>query len=155
MDQSTVTTLILGTFGIILTGYYSWHTQKLANEKMQKDLFTEFNKRYDALNEPLTQIEQNYSTLELLNQAKNPEKLKQKINDYFILCSEEFYWYHHKKRIDPIIWKSWQAGMSYWYNKVPTVKALWKQEILNNGKDSYYITDNTEFFIENTPNEQG
>ena len=147
MDNTLLATMILGGLGALITAYYSWHTKKIADEQMLKQLFTEFNLRYDLLNNYLVQIERGYPTIEQLNQAKNSEKLKQKVIDYFSLCAEEFYWHHHEKRIDPIIWKSWQSGMNYWYNNVPAIKSLWEMEVEANGRLSYYINNKTEFFI--------
>lgn len=148
MDNTLFATIILGLVGITITAYYSWHTKKIADEQMLKQLFTEFNQRYDVLNNYLFQIAQEYSTMDLLNQAENSRELKQKVIDYFSLCAEEFYWYHHKNRIDYKIWKSWYSGMNYWYNKVPAIKALWNEEVMSNGKESYYITNHVEFFID-------
>lgn len=161
MEQETIntcieagTTLILGIIGICITRYYSKHTQKIENEKMMKELFTEFNKRYDEINDHLVEIEQHFKTLAELEKAQSDihenygDFLKQKVIDYFSLCAEEFYWFHHKKRIDPIIWESWHSGMNYWYNEVPAIQDLWKKEIEANGKESYYITDETEFFVD-------
>jgi hypothetical protein len=148
------TTLILGIIGICITRYYSKHTQAIANETMMKQLFTEFNKRYDELNNYLAEIEQKYKEIDdLKNATKDGHDnygafLQQKVIDYFSLCAEEFYWYEHKKRIDPLIWKSWNAGMNYWYNEVETIKELWKKEIEANGKESYYIKGEIEFFKE-------
>ena len=116
---------------------------------MLKQLFTEFNSRYDAINNYLVQIEGEYPTLELLENAENSNFLKQKVIDYFSLCAEEFYWFYHKKRIDNLIWNSWQSGMNYWYNNVPAIKSLWDREVETNGKESYYITNHVEFFKNN------
>lgn len=149
MDNTLIATIILGSLGVIITAYYSWHTKKIADEQMLKQLFTEFNQRYDKLNNYLVEVEKHYPTLELLNNAGNADELKQKVIDYFSLCAEEFYWYHHKKRIEPLIWKSWQSGMNYWYNHVPSIRSLWETEVASNGKQSYYITNKTEFFIDN------
>jgi len=147
MDSTLIATIILGAVSIILTAYYSWHTKKISHEQMLKQLFTEFNQRYDSLNSNLIEIEREYPTVKQFEEANNME-LKQKVIDYFILCSEEFFWFYHKKRIDPLIWKSWQAGMNYWYNNVPAIKALWEKEVQTTGKLSYYITNKIEFFNE-------
>jgi hypothetical protein len=148
MDNTLIATIILGAVGIGITAYYSRQNKKIADEQMLKQLFTEFNLRYDALNNYLFKIEQEFPTIDLLDQAENSSELKQKVIDYFSLCAEEFYWYHHKKRIDILIWKSWQSGMNYWYNEVPAIKALWEEEVKSNGKESYYITNHVEFFID-------
>jgi hypothetical protein len=148
MDNTLIASIILGLLGVSITIYYSRHTKKIADEQMQKQLFTEFNLRYDVLNNYLSLIEQEFPTIELLEKAQNSKELKQKVIDYFSLCAEEFYWYHHKNRIDSLIWKSWQSGMNYWYNEVPSIKALWEEELKSNGKVSYYINSNVEFFID-------
>lgn len=149
MEPSLLATILLGSVGILITIYYSWHTKKLLHEQMLKQLFTEFNARYAELNNSLIEIEKKYPTLEQLNNAEDGDKLKQKVIDYFSLCAEEFYWFHHKDRIDKIIWKSWQSGMNYWYNHVPSIKALWEAEVRMNGKHSYYIDSDKEFFQAN------
>lgn len=146
MENTLIASIILGSTGIIITAYYSWHSKKIADEQMLKQLFTEFNNRYDLLNNYLVIIEQKYPSAELLDKAENAAELKQKVIDYFSLCAEEFYWFRHKKRIEPLIWKSWQAGMNYWYNKVPVIRSLWEKEVAVNGKASYYITNHVEFF---------
>jgi len=146
--ENLLATIILGLVGIGITAYYSRHNKKIANEQMLKQLFTEFNQRYNVLNDYLFLIEKEFPTIELLNQAENSRELKQKVIDYFSLCAEEFFWYHHKKRIDSLIWKSWHSGMNYWYNNVPSIRALWDEEVKSNGKTSYYITNNVEFFVD-------
>lgn len=148
-----LTTVILGVTGFGISVYYSKRTQKIANEKMMKELFTEFNQRYNELNNFLVEIEQKYPSLDKLKKAKSAdnaeygELLKQKVIDYFSLCAEEFYWFHHKKRIDPLIWESWHSGMNYWY-KIPSIKALWEKEINDNGKESYYIDTKKKKIVE-------
>lgn len=149
MDNSIIATVGIGVIGFAITAYYSWHTKKIAHEQMQKQLFSEFNQRYSELNDWLNEIEVSYPTLAELKKAPNAKDLKQKVIDYFSLCAEEFYWYHHKRRIDSLIWKSWQSGMNYWYQKVPAIRELWLNEVRTNGKHSYYITDEFEFFQEN------
>ena len=146
MDYNLLSTLSLAIIGTIITAYYARHTKKIAHEQMLKQLFKEFNERYDKLNDFLVEVQTHYHTIELLEQASNSEDLKKKVNDYFSLCAEEFYWYKHKKRIDKLLWEAWQTGMNYWYN-VPSIKALWEKEVAANGKRSYYITDKDEFFI--------
>ena len=147
MDFNIPATLSLTIIATGITAYYARHTKKIADEQMLKQLFKEFNERYDKLNDTLSEVQTKYSTFDDLNQAPNSGELKKKVNDYFSLCAEEFYWYKHKKRIDKLLWESWQTGMNYWYNNVPSIKALWDKEVLVSGKRSYYITDNDEFFI--------
>lgn len=150
MDYNALATVGLTIVGSLMTWYYSRATKKLANEQMAKQLFTEFNKRYAELNDFLNKIENKYPTMDELNKAEDSDLLKQKVIDYFSLCAEEFYWYHHKHRIDKIIWVSWQSGMNYWYQNVPAIKELWHRELQTSGKQSYYINDGDEFFQEKT-----
>ncbi len=147
MDSTLIATIGLGTVGLFITFYYSKQSKKLAHEQMQKQLFTEFNQRYEALNDYLIEIRNNCPTMEQLTGHPDSENLKRKVNDFFNLCAEEFFWYKHKKRIDKLVWESWQHGMNYWYNNVPAIRDLWKLEIESSGKKSYYITDKVEFFI--------
>lgn len=87
--------------------------------------------------------------MEELNKVENADELKQKVIDYFNLCAEEYFWFHHKNRIDPIVWKSWHKGMNYWYNNVPCIEQMWQDEIKANGEDSYYIGNGDGFFVKN------
>jgi hypothetical protein len=146
MEASLVSSIILGSVGLLVTVIYSRHSTKLAHDQMMKELFADFNKRYNLLNNSLHEIETKYDTTEKLDKAPNSFALKQSVQDYFNLCAEEFYWYRHKRRIDKIIWDSWQSGMLYWYH-VPAIKDMWQSEIAESGKASYYITDGREFFV--------
>lgn len=142
--------IILGSVGIGITCYYAYHSQKLANDQMMKELFRDFNARYDKINNNLVRLDEKKPNLEDLKEKADYDTYHQTIIDFFNLCAEEFYWYHHKKRIDPIVWESWHKGMNYWYNHIPAVKELWEEEIENGGKVSYYITDHNEFFTKST-----
>ncbi|MFZ1809316.1 MAG: hypothetical protein WAU36_18930 [Cyclobacteriaceae bacterium] len=139
-----VSTLILGGFGICITLYYSWRSKKLADDQMMKELFTEFNRRYDDLNDDLQIVHDKYPTSDELEKAENYAYLKNKIIDFFNLCAEEYFW-HKKGRIDDDIWISWNTGMKFWY-KVKSIKDLWQEEIKDRGLISYYITNKKDFF---------
>lgn len=138
--------VIIAVGGGLITARYSRHSKEIADDQMLKELFTEFNNEYGKLHKKLTEVEEKYNTSDKLNAAPNVEELKHAIKLYFILCSEEFFWYYHKKRIDKKIWDSWQSGMLYWYN-VPAIRELWEAEVKESGKASYYITDEKEFFV--------
>lgn len=145
MDITLLSSIVLGGFGTFITIYYAGHSRKLSNEQMLKQLFSEFNHRYDLLNSFLSQIERECPSMEQFQKHNQADLLKLKVVDYFCLCAEEFFWYHHKRRIDPLIWNSWQSGMNYWY-RIPTIKYLWEEEVKSNGKSTYYITNSKEFF---------
>ena len=114
---------------------------------MLKQLFKDFNERYDKLNDTLMHIEKFCPTYDEFKQSTINSQLREKIIDYFNLCAEEYFWYSHKKRIDEVVWKSWNAGMNYWY-KVDTIKKLWGDEIKNGGRVLYYLKDKKGFFDE-------
>ena len=144
MNISIKTTAILGGSGILITFFYNWHNRKLANDKMHKDLFTEFNIRYDKLNDNLFEIKSSVRSLDELDENTH---LKSKLNDFYNLCAEEYFWYK-KKRIDPKVWMGWEAGMNYWYNEVPVIKDAWLEELKNNGYMSYYMKPGDSFFTD-------
>lgn len=147
MDQyiKLITPVILGISGIIATVYYSRCAKYRENDKLLKELYTEFNKRYDKLNNNLSSI------VKPVDEENKMENLsitdKGIIIDFFNLCAEEYFWYQ-KGRIDNKIWKSWKAGMNYWYNhKNPIIRKLWDEETNDySGLLSYYIVKKDEFF---------
>lgn len=153
---------IIKSFGaIILAVVAAWlayrHnnlTRELSNDNLQKQLFTEFNGRYDQLNDLLQFILRfsDEEELQFLN-ASDEEKfgkftksqIRFKINDYLNLCSEEYYW-HSKKRIDNRIWNSWKKGMNDVYNQSSIIQKQWQEEIKNDGWKSFYLDKPTGLF---------
>ena len=92
---------------------------------MFKELFSEFNERYNELND-------------CLNQIRSKDKIKgddeaQILFDYFNLCGEE-YFYYKQRYIPPEVWESWLNGMKYFYND-SKIQKLWDEELELN---SYY-----------------
>jgi hypothetical protein len=144
MDATIISTIILGSVGVVLTIYYSHHSKQIARDIMMKELFTEFNRRYDELNDDLQFIHDHYRTTEELQKAENYAYLKNRIIDFFNICAEEYFWYQ-KDRIDKNVWMSWNAGMKFWY-RVPAIKDLWIEETKEEGLTSYYITNGKHFF---------
>jgi hypothetical protein len=107
-----VVTAILGLSVLGSTIIFNRSQSKIEKHRLQKQLFGEFNKRYEILNDHLETITK-YDSLEHLKDSK-PKKylfLRNKLNDYFNLCAEEYYW-HKKGRIDENLWKSWEVGMN-------------------------------------------
>lgn len=108
-----------------VTGFlYSKHSQEI---QTFRELFREFNQRYDDLNGPLYIIV-----------SRGPdEPLKDEdfafLYDYFNLCAEE-YLFFEAGWIDKRIWKSWENGMNV-FAKHPEIRKLWKTELET---DSYY-----------------
>lgn len=146
LHSSIVSSLVIGGSGMIITYYYSRHSKQLAHDRLLKELFMDFNRRYDLLFVTLCEIEHKYRTPEQLCNAENAAQLRLSVIEYFNLCAEEYFWYHHKKRIDEVIWQSWSKGMLFWYNEVPTIKDIWDREIKQFGKESYYVTNEIGFF---------
>jgi hypothetical protein len=95
-------------------------------DRFFKELFTEFNTRYNDMNE-------------FLNSVAPEQKLdlqgKQKIVDYLNLCAEEYMWVR-KGRIPEHIWQSWKNGINQ-YLKNPNIRAVFEQEKAL-WKSSYY-----------------
>lgn len=135
-------TISIGLIVAYISHRYNKHTQKMEHDRMMKDLFKEFNARYDKINHSLYEIEKKYKTLQDLE--KNP-KLEYKLNDFFNLCAEEYFWYK-KGRIDESIWNAWSDGMNDWYHGVDIIKEAWEAEIKKRGCKSYYIKHKNEFF---------
>lgn len=105
---------------------------QIENDKIFKELFTNFNSVYDAkFNNTLNRIDSNYKNKNtyILNED---EKLL--IIDYLNFCAEEYLWYK-KNRIDENVWKSWKNGMLYFMN-IPVINEF----VLNQKEqaNSYY-----------------
>ena len=117
--------LIGGGLAIIFGFCYFAQQQRLAEITLFKQLFTEFNERYDKLNDDLAKIESPQVPLTLDS--------RQKVVDYFNLCAEEYLFYsegyiHHE------VWKTWCLGMLYYIEKEPFAK-IWAEE---SDKKCYY-----------------
>jgi len=145
-----IATSIISVTGLWISFTFQKFNKGLANDKLNKELFTELNARYDKLNDSLVIIETYYKHT---NQFKElsvedrgmHQKLKQDVIDFFNLCAEEYYW-HKKRRIDPKVWEAWYSGMNYWVNEVETIRELWIKELETNGRTSYYLGINDDFF---------
>lgn len=156
MEASTLeiikafTPAFIGVVGIIITVIFSAANKNLNHQKMEKELFAEFNKRYDALNDSLTLLS-SISTLEQLRETNSfidKKTMHHLLIDYFNLCAEQYYWYR-KKRIKKLLWDSWHSGMMYYYTTHPVVRELWELEIKGGGYKSYYLKEGKNFFKEN------
>jgi hypothetical protein len=101
--------------------------QKTEELALFKELFTEFNERYDEMNEALNAIIAGPDGTPLT------PKERDRLFDYFNLCGEEFLFYR-QGYIYPEVWQAWRNGMKFFYNN-PRVKELWDAELKN---DSYY-----------------
>src|SRR5690606_31494691 len=88
-------------------------------------LFHKFNSKYDGLNEKLDEIIHSETALTV--------EQKRVLVDYFNLCAEE-YMFYKSGHIDTDVWKSWSAGMRYYYSN-SKIGEFWRQELETN---SYY-----------------
>lgn len=149
-----ICTLIITLVAIVLANRHNKLTRKLSKDNLEKQLFTEFNARYDKLNDIIQFIlELSEEDIIKYKKGKGEDKfgdytksyIKFKINDYFNLCSEEYYWYD-KERIDPRIWNAWEKGMNDIYNKSRIIRDQWKEEIKNEGWKSFYLKSPTDIF---------
>ena len=123
--------ILLGLFGTIATLYFGSIKFKIENDKLFKELFTDFNNRYDN------------NLNNLLNRIKNePEHIldnneKNIIINYLNLCSEEYLW-KSRNRIPKNVWKSWKAGIKVNLDIIQ-VKEVYNNEIDSiNGSNSFY-----------------
>jgi hypothetical protein len=123
--QSNRETLVSGTVAGALGFCYFVQKQRLDELRLFKELFTEFNGRYDRMNEKLADI---YTH----NSGNNPES-RNVLVDYFNLCAEEYLFYQ-QGYIHPAAWRSWCRGMLY-YLKRDSIRRVWDEEV---NTDSYY-----------------
>lgn len=102
------------------------------NDKIFKQLFTEFNSKYDSkFNDELEEIVKISESVENYKLSTDNEKL---IVDYLNFCAEEYLW-KTKDRIPKKVWDSWENGMVYYLNK-PIINSVIIKE--KGQKDSYY-----------------
>lgn len=104
---------------------YFVQQQRLSETALFKEIFTEFNHRYDQLNDDLMKIAEGNGVVAL--------EQRQTIVDYFNLCAEE-YLFFRQGYIIPEVWRSWCRGMIFYMSKEP-FKSLWEQEQLS---ESFY-----------------
>jgi hypothetical protein len=122
-DISLFVTVASGLIGF----FYFIQKQQLEELELFKELFTEFNARYDKLNDSLNRI--------ALEEPRKPltEEEKATLNDYFNLCAEEFLFYRRGYIYDEV-WRAWSNGMSF-YVAHRRIGDKWKEE---EKTDSYY-----------------
>src|SRR5690606_2313069 len=92
-----------------------------------KDLFTDFNERYDRLNDEMNKILRLPSNEALSNGHLDT------LNDYFNLCGEEYLFYQ-LGYIGPKAWEAWLAGIRFYYAD-GMIKKSWDRQL---GSQSYH-----------------
>lgn len=146
MTEAVIVSSILGGCGLIITIIYNYNNYKLVNHKMQKELFAEFNQRYNELNGDLNLLgNSSPSTFSHFFLAEDQARIRGVIYDFFNLCSEEYYW-KKEGRIPKKVWVSWEKGMNDIYNRSEVIQKLWEEECENGGYFSYYINKKDAFF---------
>lgn len=116
--------LIISSTGIYLSLLFFIHKQYLEELRAFKDLFTDFNKRYDKLNDEIVDI---------ANESVEEIEAKKSLDDYFNLCSEEYLFYTKGLIIDKV-WGSWCRGMKE-NLRIKQVKEYWSA---SQAEQSYY-----------------
>jgi hypothetical protein len=118
---------LLSVVGALAAFVYFLYQRHLEETKLFKELFVEFNARYDRLNSDLNRIREAPES-KLLEAGD-----KRILSDYFNLCAEEFL-FQEADYIDEKVWQSWLRGMAY-YAGQPRILAVWREEV---GQESYY-----------------
>lgn len=145
-NPQVVITLIIGFFTLIIAWRYNRSNLKISKEKLEKELFKEFNERYDILNDSLAKLssEDTLEYLKDINSLIANKKMYNVIIDYFNLCAEQYYW-KQKDRISDKIWVAWNKGMMEYY-KFPIIQQIWEDETLQDNYKSYYLNSADELF---------
>lgn len=112
---------------------YFAQQQKLAEMSLFKELFMDFNRRYDSLNDRLLQVVKSSRGFDETDRQTIDEMDRQTIVDYCNLCAEE-YLFFSEGYIHREVWRSWCRGMLWYFEREP-FRTVWKEEIAMN---SYY-----------------
>ncbi len=123
-------------FAAIAAGAYAFafavQKQNLEETKLFKELFEQFNERYDKLNDELNRI---YFDGQPADKPFKDDE-RETLYKYFNLCGEEWL-YAEKGFICREVWRAWENGMKF-FRKNPRIKKLWDDDL---GNDSYYGLD--------------
>jgi hypothetical protein len=112
--------LLLGALTAI-GGFFGFlYKQHLDQTRLFKELFVDFNRRYDRLNNDLNKIVGIHTQAELTPDERNT------VFDYFNLCAEEHF-FNEAHYIDQKVWNAWRHGMAFFFND-SRIRELWNQE---------------------------
>ena len=117
---------IAAVVGALLSLLYFLQKQKLEELRLFRDLFKDFNARYDVINDRLAAICS-------INSGDFTAEEEQLLIDYFNLCGEE-YLFFSQGYIPPAVWEAWHRGMQL-IIACPRVNQLWCRE---RSSGSYY-----------------
>jgi hypothetical protein len=120
--SSSVLLTVIGGIGALA---FYLHRRHAEDARLVKELLTEFNERYDKLNNDLQ--------LACWRDAQFEEETKLLFIKYFNLCAEEWLFWRAGYIYDPV-WEAWKNGMKQ-YSKDARVITLWDKEAES---DSYY-----------------
>ena len=119
--------ILVSAIGVVAGFTYFLYRQHLDEAKLFKELFAEFNGRYDALNDGLNAI------LFGPHDGSLSADERERLFSYFNLCAEEYFFYK-AGYIDQHVWESWYRGIKVFF-KHPRIQDLWD---LDCKADSYY-----------------
>jgi len=119
--------LLLSIFVGIAGFAYFLYGQHLNETKLFKELFLEFNARYDKLNKELNAV--------LSSQADGALSASDRdtLFAFFNLCAEEYFFYTIGY-VDQHVWSAWSNGMAVFFRHV-RIRELWASECKT---ESYY-----------------
>lgn len=112
--------LAITVIGSVFSFFFVIQKQASEDVRLFKELFVDFNERYDMLNEKLNRITGKKPTSPLAKSEKDT------LNDYFNLCGEE-YLYFKQGFILTEVWEAWCNGM-YFFMENPRIKPTWADE---------------------------
>ncbi len=118
---------LVGASAVLVHFLYVRH---LEETKMFRELFTEFNARYDKLNERLNEL------VNREEQCPLGPRDRDLLFDYFNLCGEEFFFYR-SGYIPSEVWDAWRYGIQG-FIKVKCVRELLEKEL--NWRSYYGLT---------------
>jgi len=121
--QAAITAI--GCLGGVVHFLYSQHHQ---DARFFRELFTDFNKRFDKLTNDLNTVRMRTPTGTALK-----DEQKRKLSEYFDLCAEE-HLFHEAGYIDQRVWEAWCRGMVIFDNDLE-IRKYWENEL---GTGSYY-----------------
>ena len=117
--------LVVATLSLVITAALLVQRQKLQETELFHTLFTDFNRRYDRMNECLSGVMDSSGDLD--------DRQKSYLVDYFNLCAEEYLFYK-RGYIPQTVWIAWRKGMAQ-YMEDDRIYALWHRE---KSTGSYY-----------------
>lgn len=110
--------VLSGAVGGLWAFAFYMHSRHAENARFMKELLSDFNGRYNQLNDHLQRA--------LWHDGPFGPEARLKFIDYFNLCAEEWLFRQAGYIYDPV-WTSWENGMRR-YAKDPRVAELWERE---------------------------